>query len=265
MKKTFIYILLLLFSAKGSYAFQDATPDIETDVTIADTVYEDTLAEEAASEEYYEEPEYKKREFEADFKQKYKNADYDYSVKKPIDNFFTRFLAKVRAFVRSLFSVKSPGSGSSVFGIITIIKIVILLLVTGAVTIVIIGLVRGNLGGFFGRKNKNTTNEESLAENILHVNFADLVATTENEQNYRLAVRYYYLWLLQRLSNKELIKWHTEKTNSDYYYELKDGNIRAEFKYLSYIYDYIWYGEFDIDNTSYTKAKDAFRKTLNTI
>ena len=37
------------------------------------------------------------------------------------------------------------------------------------------------------------------------------------------------------------------------------------FKRVSYIYDYIWYGEFPIDEASFNKNKDDFNELIKTV
>ena len=59
------------------------------------------------------------------------------------------------------------------------------------------------------------------------------------------------------MSEKGIIEWDIEKTNSDYLYEIKNETRRDEFAYLSYLYNYIWYGEFELDEATFEKAKTA--------
>ena len=80
----------------------------------------------------------------------------------------------------------------------------------------------------------------------------------------RLTIRYYYLWLLKIMAQKQIIEWDIEKTNSDYLYELKDQAQKEDFTYLSYLYNYIWYGEFEMDETTFAKAKNDFEKSIKT-
>src|SRR5690606_29549709 len=106
----------------------------------------------------------------------------------------------------------------------------------------------------FGRARKNIEVQDITEEDINQMDFRELINTKKNEGDYRLAIRYYYLWLLKTLANREIIAWHSDKTNSDYLYEIKDNTLRKEFEYLSYVYDYSWYGEFTVDDAGYAKA-----------
>ena len=47
--------------------------------------------------------------------------------------------------------------------------------------------------------------------------------------------------------------------------EIPSSNLKKEFDYLSYVYDYSWYGEFTIDKVAFEKAEMRFNKTLNTL
>ncbi len=76
--------------------------------------------------------------------------------------------------------------------------------------------------------------------------------------------RYLYLKSLKSLANKKTIEWHFDKTNSDYLNEIKDSKLKGLFKRVSYIYDYVWYGEFPIDEVSFNKNKDDFNQLIKT-
>jgi hypothetical protein len=67
------------------------------------------------------------------------------------------------------------------------------------------------------------------------------------------------------MSEREIIIWDLEKTNSDYLNEIKNEQLKADFAYLSYLYNYIWYGEFELDVNTFEKAKTAFEKTIQSI
>lgn len=116
----------------------------------------------------------------------------------------------------------------------------------------------GNL--FFGKKNKKVNiNAEELHENIHEINFPESIAKFEREGDYRSAVRYQFLFILKKLSDKKQINWNPEKTNKDYTAELKNIDLKNEFAGLSYIFDYVWYGEFNIDEQNYLKFKSQYQ------
>ena len=88
--------------------------------------------------------------------------------------------------------------------------------------------------------------------------FEKMIAETETKGDTRQSIRLYYLWLLRTLKEKKHIEWNQQKTNADYHNEIKSEAVKEKFSYLSYLYNYIWYGEFSITDTDYVNAKKAF-------
>jgi len=101
----------------------------------------------------------------------------------------------------------------------------------------------------------NLSEEEQLIKNE---DLQMLIQKAIEQKNYRLAVRYYYLQLLQRLSDKQLIDWQQQKTNEDYISEIELNPLKEKFKWSTYLYDFIWYGNFDIDQAEFSRVEAAF-------
>lgn len=97
--------------------------------------------------------------------------------------------------------------------------------------------------------------DEELIENT---NIDELLQKTINKQEYRLAVRYYFLTILKQLDLKKQIKLEKDKTNSDYLFEIPQDNIRKQFSYTSYVYDYVWYGEFKLEEDEFKQIQNSF-------
>lgn len=77
--------------------------------------------------------------------------------------------------------------------------------------------------------------------------------------DYRLAVRIHYLNSLQELHEKGLIRFEIEKTNWDYIHELSNDH-KKEFIVLTKYFEYIWYGEFSVDEARYLELKQRFKQ-----
>jgi hypothetical protein len=88
---------------------------------------------------------------------------------------------------------------------------------------------------------------EESAENIHEINFDTEIEKAVSVNNYRLAVRLLYLKSLKQLSDKGLIDWQLNKTNTIYVNELADSNLREAFKKLTLQFEYVWYGDFAIN------------------
>ncbi|NJN27553.1 MAG: DUF4129 domain-containing protein [Cyclobacteriaceae bacterium] len=59
------------------------------------------------------------------------------------------------------------------------------------------------------------------------------------------------------LANKDIIDWKVYKTNHDYAYEIQDEQYRMPFSQLSYLFEYVWYGDFEAGNQHYTTMRHA--------
>lgn len=194
----------------------------------------------------------------------YTGEDYIYERSVESSGWWTRFKQWLSDFFRDLFSIKNKGQASDITDIAIKIAGVITLLL---VIYFIFKAVMNNEGSWvFGKSSdKNIIPVTDVENNIHATNFKSLIKAAEKEKDYRLAIRYYYLWLLKSLTQSEIIQYDVEKTNSDYHNEISSESIKNEFAYTSYLYNYIWYGEFDVNEEQFTKAKKAFVNFLNSI
>ncbi len=136
---------------------------------------------------------------------------------------------------------------------------IVYILIAVAVALVNIILFRSNLRGlFFKAKSRAAITFDAIDENIHELNFPALIAAAEENADYRRAVRLQYLWLLKRLADSETIDWKLNKTNRDYAHEIKDKALKRDFRRLSMIFDYVWYGDTTVDEESYSRTKELF-------
>lgn len=110
-------------------------------------------------------------------------------------------------------------------------------------------------------KNKETpqvffTEEEEI---IKSKNISDLISKAINNKDYRLAIRYYFLHILKNLEEAQIINYEFNKTNTDYFKEISQENLKPNFKKLSLLYDYVWYGNFEVNEIDFVKAERNFQ------
>ncbi|MES2432107.1 MAG: hypothetical protein V4556_14320 [Bacteroidota bacterium] len=99
--------------------------------------------------------------------------------------------------------------------------------------------------------------EEELSMNT---DYDKLINQSVNDKDYRLAVRYHYLKALQKLASTNLIMYAADKTNYQYVRELSGKAYHNDFANITLHYEYVWYGEFDIDELTYLKLEDSFKQ-----
>ena len=198
--------------------------------------------------------------FRPGFKQKYKTPDFDYSEEVINPTWWDDFKYWLANVIRDLFNYSEKDfTVDNVENIFYVLAIIVLAIV---VFFLIRAYIKGESTWLFNRKHKSLSIISSEEEDIHLINFNQLISEAIAKEDYRSAIRYYYLWLLKNYSEKQIIQWHPEKTNSDYTYEIKDSSTRKKFKQLSYLYTYIWYGEFEIDTPTFEVAQTSFKTEI---
>lgn len=116
-------------------------------------------------------------------------------------------------------------------------------------------------GGVFKRPGtqENTPVEEQQEEALEPSAYDELIRRAVANKNLRLAVRYWYLQTLQRLSASGAIRFSADKTNYEYVRETAGKNYQKEFASLTTNYEYVWYGKFDVSDDVYERLQKDFR------
>lgn len=197
--------------------------------------------------------------------QSYKdNPDFDYELKKQEENIFSRFFSwikrKLYKLLSKIFNWLFGHELSSRY-----LKYFIKSLPYLAVIIFIYLVFRFMLGIDLIRMGKNQKmqlNQVDLSddERIMQEEDLDqLIAQAIKDKDYRLAVRYHYLKVLKYLIENGFIDWHPEKTNRDYLNDMRSHNLSTAFRNLTFIYDYIWYGNFSPNHKEFKEIQSDFK------
>ena len=214
----------------------------------------------------YDTSEIKQRKFDADKLDTYKSdKDFNYEVKKRevtllerVFDWFKRMLSKTLSWI---FGVeKAMGILAVIAKILPYIiaVIVLFLLLKFFLKVTINGIVSG-------KTNKAVVNLSDEAALIKNQDLSILIQKAIEQKNYRLAIRYYYLLALQKLSKHDFIEWQQEKTNEDYIKEIKQELLKNKFTSSTYLYDFVWYGNFDINELEFAKAETEFNELIKLI
>lgn len=111
---------------------------------------------------------------------------------------------------------------------------------------------------FYSSK-KARANDEQEEEDIHDEHIDEKIRKAINEKDYRSAVRFQYLKGLRLLSDKGWIKYHAQATNHDYVYQLSRYPVAGDFRFLTQVYDYVWYGEFAVNDEQFTRLQSNFQ------
>ena len=194
-------------------------------------------------------------------KEKYTDNDFNYIEKTKIDtSAWDRFWSAVGRFLSNLFDFGNGAKALS--GIEILMKIIAFLVIIFVIYLIVKVIINKEGGWIFGKSAKKIKVSEITEEDIHSMDFYSSITKAKKENNWRLATRYYYLWLLKSFSDKDIIEWDIEKTNADYLNEISNLELKKEFQFLSYVYEYSWYGEFDLTKTDFERTETTFQKLI---
>ena len=178
------------------------------------------------------------------------NSDRGFYYKRYMDSLLRATQFKVQKPRRSV-DLSGSDFFSSIFGIIFWV------LAIGLFGYLVYRLFLSN-SSFLSRNRKNIASDIAVVE---EENASDpdlLLRNAIRNGNYRLAVRYLYLQSLQRLSEKKFIELNSNKTNYEYVMEVRRHKFANEFASLTLQYEYVWYGEYTVDERLFEQIQGSF-------
>ena len=183
------------------------------------------------------------------------DKDFQYSrYKEPVKSIWERFWDWVWYKITQIMSTRS--------GRYTVYTFLIILAVA-VLTFFIFKMVGMDGGKLFGRKGEATLDYNVTSDNIHEISFDNAIENAIASGNFRLAVRLLYLQSLKRLSDKGLIEWKIDKTNSDYIHEVVNTSLHSLFRQLTNVFEYIWYGEMNITKEDFERLQVQFQQFNN--
>lgn len=190
---------------------------------------------------------------------------FDYSEKVKEENWWTRFKRSVFLLWKNIIEwLFGDLNASPVLAII--LKALPYLILIGFLAFVLYMFTKLNPGAVFlgtPKKAKVVLDEE---ENIIkYEDIKALITEAVANHDYNLAVRYHFLYILQRLSHFGMINYDSSKTDEDYLKEIEKEEFKPVYKKLNRIYDFVWYGKFETGEEVYLKIETEFSKMENLI
>jgi hypothetical protein len=238
---TFIFLLALLFTAKRSCAQED-TPVMDTVISTVTATQDtassfDRLDDKTSAVQTRTIPDSVLDKLHRDDDYWYANTIPDRQKKK---------------------DALKP-KGESLFEKDWFANLVWFLIVGSFVAILIWFLASSNIQLFRRRAVVIEDQEEVLSEeDIFNLNYEKEIQKAVAAQNYRLAVRLWYLRILKEMADKNLIQYKHEKTNQDYLNQLYESAYYRDFFRLTRDFEYTWYGKFDLSAEAYTLIQNDF-------
>ena len=200
------------------------------------------------------------RQFDTEQLDKYLNdSDFSYNrkVAPPNPSAWNMMMSYIRNLIREIFRIDGM---DTVWDVLKYTFLIAFLLYGCSK---LFGMSASNL--FYNKKMTEKIDYQHIEENIHELNFNELIQLAIEERNYRKAVRLYYLKTLKILSDKEVIQWKVNKTNSDYKSEISNSTYAKDFSEISMLFDYVWYGEFPLDEPMFKNTQTKFQQFINSL
>ena len=204
------------------------------------------------------------KKYDEDFKERYATDEYQYEGEKASETWYSRLVNWLEETLQEWFNLETREQASDLVKDLTNLFYVIIIILV--VFFIVRTLMNGEGRWVFGKQSiRRKINFEDVDTDILITDFDTLIAEAAQKGDYRLAIRYQYLNMLKKLNIAQVIVFDPEKTNLDYTYEITNDGLREQFQYTSYLYNYAWYGEFDINEAQYEKAQESFQVLLKNV
>ena len=146
-------------------------------------------------------------------------------------------------------------------------RVFFFIIVIGALAFLMMKLMGST--SFLSNKNVDKTSlQYSIAkaeENIHEADLEDFARHALNKQDYKLAIRLYFLQILKHLSANNFIKWKRNKTNEEYVREMSGTDLFKEFRTLSRLFERVWYSDVTIKEHHFNLIKPKFLDFLKKV
>lgn len=162
------------------------------------------------------------------------------------------------------YNFKSPFSGffSSQFFTNAVIGLVIIVLVFLILRLMGVRVINRKID----RSQLNYDyNLDNLEDNLQETDLERILRLALEKNDFRAAIRIYYLKIIKEMSIQNWISWKKDKTNRQYIGELRGKPQQGDFRELTRAFELIWYGELNITAEDYYKLDPLFSTFLKKI
>lgn len=104
-----------------------------------------------------------------------------------------------------------------------------------------------------------------VERNLMNSNLQPYIQEAVANKNYALGIRYMQLLNIQKLAQAEHIKWKQSKTNAEFAQEIQEKELRYGFIACTRIFDYVWFGQFELTEANFNQYQELFQQYQNQI
>lgn len=178
-----------------------------------------------------------------------KDYQYGFEITPPVNSWWRKLIDSISKMYDDFFNDAVKGSYRKLF---------LILVIALALAYLFLRVFGFDFTSPFQRKEKEIEmGFYSEKETIHGRDFRKEIEAAVSREDFKLAIRLYYLRTLKALSEKKLIAWQPNKTNRSYYHELKPA-IQKEFGGLTDAFEYSWYGNFEVGKSDFDEIRMKF-------
>lgn len=144
-------------------------------------------------------------------------------------------------------------------------KVIFVALIIGLLTVSIIKFTSQKTRGKLERKisfRPSIEDFNKIEEKLPEQDLERFLQFAINSKDYKQAIRILFLITIQRLNHNGSITWKLNKTNHDYLIEMMEKSDYKYFSNLTQIYEIIWYGDTNVDLTSFNSLYQIFNQFI---
>ncbi len=190
---------------------------------------------------------------EIDLGQYYADRSLHYG-KEPLQvtGFWSRLLVRLMKVLGTILDQKAT-------------PVIFYLVVFSSCAYILIRYLRGEAESAWQSDKENSLLFTEEGSQLSSTDLAALLQEEISAGNYNKAVRILFLQTIQQLAQQGFISLHQEKTNSDFIHEITDSGIRDQFRELTRIYEFLWYGNQAVDQSYFDRIASQFHLFNNRI
>lgn len=104
-----------------------------------------------------------------------------------------------------------------------------------------------------------------VERNLMNSDLRQYINDAVEQKNYALGIRYLQLLNIQKLAQTGHIKWKHSKTNAEFANEIQNNTLREGFEECTRIFDYVWFGQFELNASDFSQYEQLFNQYQNQI
>jgi len=142
-------------------------------------------------------------------------------------------------------------------------RILLVLLLVSILIYALYKIIAENKLYMFYSAPKRPTGENVAEVDMTYDNIDHKIKSSIDSGDFRMALRFMYLKALKKAGDKQFIHFHAQGTNQEYIRQMTNHPGEKDFRFLTYAYEYVWYGGFTPTPAQFESLKTQFTNLYN--